>query len=159
MLGLTIHAIGHTFQEKLKYIKNLFVSVPLILFLTGYSSYILMFASITFQLDVLLLLGGRLVVAGIQDEAEQRTEAIGDLQCTNEDKSRHGQRDTLKLYKIWLEPEDGDITDRDVEVEFDESVGRPADAVEEAHQRQEEGHVLDALGLDHFTLHATHNTH
>jgi len=43
MLGLTIHAIGHTFQEKLKYIKNLFVSVPLILFLTGYSSYILMF--------------------------------------------------------------------------------------------------------------------
>jgi translation elongation factor EF-G len=42
-----------------------------------------------------------------------------------------------------LEPEDGDITDRDVEVKFDESVGRPADAVEEAHQRQEEGHVLD----------------
>jgi hypothetical protein len=39
MLGLTIHAIGHTFQEKLKYIKNLFVSVPLILFLTGYSSF------------------------------------------------------------------------------------------------------------------------
>jgi hypothetical protein len=29
-----------------------------------------------------------------------------------------------------LEPEDGDITDRDVEVEFDESIGRPADAVE-----------------------------
>lgn len=30
-----------------------------------------------------------------------------------------------------MEPEDGDIIDRDVEVEFDDSIGRPADAVEE----------------------------
>ena len=43
--------------------------------------------------------------------------------------------------------------DRDVEVEADERVGRPAAAVEEVHQRQEEGHVLNALRLDHFTLH------
>jgi len=34
--------------------------------------------SITFELYALLLLGGRPVVAGVQDEAEQRTEAEGD---------------------------------------------------------------------------------
>jgi hypothetical protein len=78
--------------------------------------------------------------------------------CSARTKTRAGTvRETLSSYI--REPEDGDITDRDAEVEFLESVGRPADAVEEAHQLKEEGHVLDALGLDHFTLHATHNTH
>jgi hypothetical protein len=43
--------------------------------------------------------------------------------------------------------------DRDVEVEADEGVGRPADTVEETHQRQREGHVLNTLGLDNVPLH------
>ncbi len=42
--------------------------------------------------------------------------------------------------------------DRDVEVEADERVGRPAAAVEEGDQRLEEGDVLNALGLDHCAL-------
>lgn len=45
-------------------------------------------------------------------------------------------------------------TDRDKDVEADEGVGRPADAVEEAHQRQEEGHVLNTLGGNHLFLHS-----
>lgn len=73
------------------------------------------------QLNVLLLLRGRLVVAGIEDqldEAEKSAEAIGDCH---------------------------------VEVELDERIGRPAAAVEEVDQRQKEWHVLHTLGPDHFT--------
>jgi hypothetical protein len=44
------------------------------------------------------------------------------------------------------------IGDGHVDVKADERVGRPADAVEEAHQRQEERHVLHALRLYHFPL-------
>ena len=40
----------------------------------------------------------------------------------------------------------------DVEVEFDEGVGGPADAVHQGRQRQEQGHVLHALRLDHHFL-------
>jgi len=45
----------------------------------------------------------------------------------------------------------------DVEVEADERVGGPADAVHEGSQRQEQGHVLDTLRLDHhFLIHASY---
>lgn len=37
-------------------------------------------------------------------------------------------------------------------MEWIEKADRPAAAVEEGDQRQEEGHVLNALGLDHCAL-------
>jgi len=40
----------------------------------------------------------------------------------------------------------------DVEVEADECVSSPADAIDEGSQRQEQGHVLHALCLDHHFL-------
>jgi hypothetical protein len=39
-----------------------------------------------------------------------------------------------------------------VEVEADERVSSPADAIHEGSQRQEQGHVLHALCLDHHFL-------
>jgi len=45
----------------------------------------------------------------------------------------------------------------DVDVEFDKGIGGPAHAVDEADEGQGEGHVLDALGLDHKFLHFPHN--
>ena len=75
------------------------------------------------QLDVLhlhLLLGCGLVVACVEDE-------LGDAEDDAEA-----------------------IGDGDVEVELDESVRGPADAVEQADEGEEQGHVLDALGPDHL---------
>ena len=47
----------------------------------------------------------------------------------------------------------------DVEVESDEGVGGPADAVHQGRQRQEQGHVLHALRLDHHFLIHTEGEH
>jgi hypothetical protein len=47
----------------------------------------------------------------------------------------------------------------DVEVEFDEGVGSPADGVYQGGQGQGQGHVLHTLRLDHYFLFHTKGEH